>query len=166
MTLVLVSESCHSYLVFQKFYIFILYWNTFEVSRAHLVKPIGVVLSLLPIDCLHYKKWQIGTIYLIQNKYCSEIYCYQKYFKLTFISFDILFLIKFYFFGNLQIISVLLWYFLRTKCQQDGAQASCSIRMLIKMSTRILIVNCWHQQVTLQCQCKQYIVFCRGKHFV
>ena len=56
LTLIFVSESCHSFLVFQKFYIFILYWNTFGVSRAHLVKPIGVVLSLLPIDCLHYKK--------------------------------------------------------------------------------------------------------------
>ena len=70
------------------------------------------------------------------------------------------------FFGNLQIISVLLREFLRTKCQQGWELASCSIRMLIKMSTRILIVNCWHQQVTLQCQCKQYIVFCREKHFV
>ena len=151
------------YLFFWKFSIYILYeTHLFGVSGAHLVKPIGVVLSLLPMDCLHYKKWQIGTIYLIQNKYCSEIYCYQKYFKLTFISFDILLLIKFHFFGNLQIYL----------CSWDNfsgpnvTKAWRSIRMLIKMSTRILIVNCWHQQVTLQCQCKQYIVFCREKHFV
>ena len=122
LTLIFVSESCHSsvrvvcflyalyiYLAFWKFSIYILYGtHLFGVSGAHLVKPIGVVLSLLPIDCLHYKKWQIGTIYLIQNKYCSEIYCYQKYFKLTFISFDILLLIKFHFFGKLSDISVLL----------------------------------------------------------
>ena len=43
--------------------------------------------------------------------------------------------------------------------------ARSSIQMLTKMSAEILIVNCWHQQVTLQCQCKHYIVFAE-KHFV
>ena len=89
-----------------------------------------------------------------------------KYFKLTFISFDILLLIKFNFFGNLQIYLFSWDNFSEPNVTKSRQGASSSFRMLIKMSTRVLIVNCWRQQVTLQCQCRQYIVFCREKHFV
>ena len=89
-----------------------------------------------------------------------------KYFKLTFISFDILLLIKFNFFGNLQIYLLSWDNFSEPNVTKSRQGTSSSFRMLIKMSTRVLIVNCWRQQVTLQCQCRQYIVFCREKHFV
>lgn len=70
------------------------------------------------------------------------------------------------FVGNLQIYLFSWDNFSELNVTKSRKGASSSFRMLIKMSTRVLIVNCWRQQVTLQCQCRQYIVFCREKHFV
>ena len=49
--------------------LFIHYLEHIWGGREHLLKLIGVVLSLLPIDCLHYKKWQMGTIYLFDHAF-------------------------------------------------------------------------------------------------
>ena len=65
-----------------------------------------------------------------------------KYFKLTFISFDILLLIKFNFFGKLQIYLLSWDNFSEPNVTKSRQGTSSSFRMLIKMSTRVLIVNC------------------------
>ena len=81
---------------------------------------------------------------------CSEIILLrnlllQKVLNWHWNSLDILSLVKFK--ALYQEIFDLL-RFIRTKCHWG------SIRMLIKMSTSVQIVNCWHRY----CQCEQYIV--------